>query len=125
MLQLLLWELYWCSEMNKYCLIYIFSVFIASCSQILLKKSASLNHSSKLKEYINSYVLSAYGVLFISSILTIIAYKGIPLKEGPVIESLGYIFVLFFSYFFFNEKMTKNKISGIFLIIIGIIVFSI
>lgn len=111
--------------MNKYYLIYIFSVFIASCSQILLKKSALKQYSTKLKEYFNPYVLSAYAILFLSSILTVIAYKQVPLKEGPVIESVGYIFVLAFGYFFFFEKLSKYKIGGILLIIIGIIVFSI
>lgn len=105
-------------------MVFIFSVFIASCSQILLKKSALKKHPTKLKEYFNPYVLSAYAVLFLSSILTVIAYKIVPLKEGPVIESLGYMFVFAFSYFFFGEKLSKYKIGGILLIIGGVIVFS-
>lgn len=109
----------------KYVLIFLLSVFIASVSQILLKKSANKNYNNKLKEYLNKFVVIAYSIFFISTILTIIAYKGIELKYGPVIESVGYIFILIMSRIFLDEKFTRNKLLGIFLIIIGIFVFNI
>lgn len=109
----------------KYVLIFLFSVFIASFSQILLKKSANRNHNSRIREYLNKYVIIAYFIFFISTILTIIAYKGIELKYGPVIESVGYIFILIMSRIFLDEKITRNKLLGIFLIIVGIVVFNI
>jgi len=108
----------------KYLLIFIISVFIASFSQILLKKSANKNHANGWREYLNKYVITAYFIFFISTILTIIAYKGIELKYGPIIESLGYIFILIMSKMFLDEKITRNKLLGIFLIVIGIFVFS-
>jgi len=108
----------------KYVLIFLFSVFIASFSQILLKKSANKNHNSRIKEYLNKYVITAYFIFFISTILTIIAYKGIELKYGPIIESVGYIFILMMSKIFLDEKITKNKLLGIFLIILGVFIFS-
>ena len=108
----------------KYVLIFLLSVFIASFSQILLKKSANRNHNSRIKEYLNKYVITAYFIFFISTILTIIAYKGIELKYGPVIESVGYIFILITSKIFLDEKITKNKLLGIFLIILGVFIFS-
>ena len=108
----------------KYVLIFLLSVFIASVSQILLKKSANKNHANEWREYLNKYVITAYFIFFISTILTIIAYKGIELKYGPIIESVGYIFILIMSKMFLGEKITKNKILGILLIIIGVIVFN-
>lgn len=109
----------------KYVLIFLLSVFIASFSQILLKKSANKNHTSRIREYLNKYVITAYFIFFISTILTIIAYKGVELKYGSIIESVGYIFILIMSKIFLDEKITKNKLLGIFLIIVGIFVFNI
>lgn len=108
----------------KYVLIFLLSVFIASVSQILLKKSANKNHANGWREYLNKYVITAYFIFFISTILTIIAYKGVELKYGPIIESVGYIFILIMGKMFLNEKITKNKILGILLIIIGVCIFS-
>ena len=109
----------------KYVLIFLLSVFIASVSQILLKKSANKNHTNEWREYLNKYVITAYFIFFISTILTIIAYKGVELKYGQIIESVGYIFVLIMSKMFLDEKITKNKLLGIFLIIVGIFVFNV
>jgi len=107
----------------KYVLIFLFSVFIASLSQILLKKSANKKYINSWKEYLNKYVISAYSIFFISTILTIIAYKGIELKYGAIIGSVGYIFILIMSKIFLGEKISRIKILGVLLIIFGIFIF--
>lgn len=106
-------------------IIFVLSVFIASISQILLKKSANNNSDNKLKEYLNKYVIIAYGLLFISTILTMYAYKQLNLSIGVIIESISYIIITVLSYFILKEKITKNKLIGIFMIMIGIAIFSI
>lgn len=111
--------------MIKYVIIFILSVCISSTSQILLKKSAGIERKNKIEEYLNKYVILGYGLLFLSTLLTMFAYKNINLSLGVVIESIGYIIVAVLSYFFLKEKFTKNKIIGIILIIIGVIVFGI
>lgn len=62
-------------------------------------------------------------MLLISMALTILAYRGIEYKNGPIIESFGYIFVLVLSYLFFRERITWRKVAGNALIFVGIIVF--
>lgn len=111
--------------MIKYIIIFIISVCVASISQILLKKSASIERKSKIKEYLNIFVILAYGLLFLSTLLTMYAYKKINLSVGVVIEAIGYIIVAILSYIFLKEKFTKNKLIGIALIIIGVIIFGI
>ena len=96
-------------KVNSSFIILIFSVFIASVSQILLKKSALMKHRSIIKEYVNPYVIGGYVLLIVSTILTIVAFSRIDYKNGPIVESLGYIFVMFLSWIFFNEKITKKK----------------
>ena len=111
--------------MIKYILIFVVSVCFASVSQVLLKKSANIERENKIFEYLNKYVIFAYGLLFLSTLLTMYAYKNINLSLGVVIESIGYIIVAVLSYFFIKEKFTKNKIIGILLIIVGVIVFGV
>ena len=92
-----------------YFFLYILSVVIASFSQILLKKSATRQYTSVIREYLNPYVIIGYGMLFGSMLLTIMAFKGMEFKNGAIIESLGYVLVILLSRIFFSEKITKNN----------------
>ncbi len=103
--------------------LYVFSVTIASLSQLLLKKSATKKYDSFLREYLNPYVIAGYGLLFLSMFLTVLAFRGMDYKNGPVIESLGYVLVLLLSRIFFGERLTKKKIAGTICILIGIMIF--
>ncbi len=112
--------------MNLFCyyLLALLAVSIASFSQILLKKSALKKYDSIIKEYWNPYVVIGYGMLFSSMILAIIAYSGLEFKIVPVLESMGYIFVMILSLLFFQEKITMKKAIGTILILAGVITFN-
>ena len=107
-----------------YVLIFVGSVFISSVSQVLLKSSSGRKYDNILQEYLNVKVIGAYGMFFMSSLITIMAYKGVPLSMGPILEASGYIFVTVLSYFFLHERVSKRKIIGLFTILVGIFVFS-
>ncbi len=109
--------------MSMHLLILILSVVIASFSQILLKKSAQKSYDSFWKEYLNPYVIFGYGMMFVSMFLTIIAYGGMEFTNVQIIEAIGYIMVLIFSYFFFREKITGRKLLGMLFIFGGIAVY--
>lgn len=109
----------------KSIILFVISVCISSTSQILLKKSANEEKQNKWQEYFNKYVISGYLLLFISTILTMLAYKNLNLSMGVMIESISYIIIAVASYFAFKEKITQNKLIGIILIIAGIIIASI
>ena len=109
--------------MNQGNLWLILSVFLATCSQIILKKSSNIQYKSIIREYLNWRVILGYGIMFLSTILTIIAFKTLDYKYGPILESIGYIFMMFLSNIFLKEKITKNKIIGNGLILVGIVVF--
>lgn len=109
--------------MNKYYLYMLGSVVLSSVSQILLKISAKKSHGSFLKEYLNPLVIIGYVFMGGATLTTIAAYQGIDYKNGPIIESLGYILVMVLSYFLLKETVTKKKIMGYVMILIGVIVF--
>lgn len=101
----------------------IVGVFVASVSQMLLKKAANNTYKSHIKEYLNVWVICGYGLMVVSTLCAIFAYRGLEYKYGPAIESLGFVFVLIMSNIFYKEKITKIKIIGNILIIIGVLVF--
>ena len=99
------------------------SVVIASISQVLLKKSTFNTYDTVVRESLNPYVISGYGLLFLSMLLTVYAYSGMDYKNGPVIESLGNVIVLLLGYFVFGERISLRKMAGIACIMAGIVVF--
>lgn len=112
------------NEKVLFSLIFILGVFISSISQIILKKSAQINYGSKIKEYLNPKVIFAYIIFFGATLCSVWAYTVIPLSLGPILESAGYIFVAVLSWLFLKEKITKQKLLGLSVIIIGIIIYS-
>ena len=110
--------------MNKvFLLIALSSVTIASFSHVLLKMGAGKSYPSKIREYLNFYVITGYGMLFISMVLTIVAYSHLSYLSVPVVEAVGYILVPVLSYFIFKEKLSKRKVLGIIFILAGIVVY--
>lgn len=108
----------------KYILIFLVSVLISSLSQVLLKISAEKEHSNIWQEYLNLRTIGAYGLFFISTLITVIAYKYVSLSMGAVLEASGYIFVTVFGMLILKEKVGKRKLIGLILILIGILVFN-
>ena len=102
----------------------LFSVFISSVSQILLKKAANRTYESTIKEYMNPLVIGAYGMFFCSVILTMLALRYVPLSMSPILDSTGYIFVSVMGYFFLKERFTRRKLLGFALILVGVIIFN-
>lgn len=112
------------SEMIPYLLIGFFSVFVSSVSQTLLKKASMKEHKSILGEYLNFPVIFAYCLFFASTLLTMLAYKKLPLSMSPAFESSSYIFVTIFGVTMFKEKITRKKLIALAMILAGIIIFT-
>lgn len=109
--------------MNPYMFISLAGVTIASFSQVMLKKSSNKEYPNRIREYLNPLVVCGYGLLFLSLSFSIVAYTGLDFTNIPLLESAGYIIVMFLGYFFFKEKITKRKLVGTLLIIAGIFIY--
>ena len=107
-----------------YSLILLASVFISSISQVMLKKAALKDYGSKIKEYLNPLVITAYVMLLGSTVLTMLALRHLPLSHQPLYESASYIFVSVMGFFLLKERFTKKKLLGLALILAGIFIFS-
>ncbi len=99
-------------------------VFISSVSQVMLKISAGKKYENKLREYLNPLVIGGYAIFFAATLMTILAYRYIPLSSGAIIEATGYIYITFWGITIFKEKINKGKILALALIIAGIVIYA-
>lgn len=107
-----------------YVFIYLSGLLVSSFAQILLKISAGKNHKSKIREYLNPYVLTAYFIYFGVALCTMYAYKGIPLSLGPILAASEYFFVAILSRLILREEIRKQKLIGLTIIVAGIIIYA-
>ena len=111
-------------SLTLFYILVITGIFASSCSQLLLKKSADREHKSFIASMLNWRVVVAYGILFCSLFINITAMgQGVNLKDLPILESLGYIFVPMLSFIVLKEKITKQTAISMALIVIGVVVF--
>lgn len=108
-----------------YSLILLTGVFISAISQVMLKKAAQKKYNNKVEEYLNPLVIFAYMMFVGTTLLSVLAYREIPLSMGPVLEATSYIYVTYFGVKIFHENINKKKIIALALIILGILVYSI
>lgn len=113
------------SDFNPWVGMFILSSTIAAFAQMLLKKSAVTEHKNVLREYLNWRVIIGYGMMFAGMLCGVIGYsKGVAVKNGSVVETFGNVWIVFLSWLFFREPITKKKILGNICIIAGIIIFN-
>ena len=108
---------------NPYYLGVVATALASAISQILLNVSARKTYPSRLREYLNPYVISSYGILAVSLVVNIYLLRFMELKAQNVIASLTYVFVLLLSRVILGEKLGWKKILGNVFIVVGILVF--
>ncbi|MEG0072406.1 MAG: multidrug ABC transporter [Raoultibacter sp.] len=111
-------------EILPYVLIALLGVFISAVSQVMLKKEALREHASLLGEYMNPLVVVAYALMLVTTFMAIVAYRGIPLSMGPVLEATSYIYVTVFGVLIFKETINRKKVFALALIVLGVVVYS-
>lgn len=100
------------------------AVLLGSLAQIPLKISSQKKYNHLLGYFVNSYTITGYSIMLIAAGLSFISVRHIELKYLPIIESLGYVYVLIIGYLAFNERINIREILASLLIISGVIVFS-
>ena len=114
--------------MNKEIALYsgfiLFGTFISAVSQVMLKKAALKEYDSKIKEYLNPLVIIAYMIFVMATMLSILAYKVVPLSMGPILEATSYLYVTIFGVKIFDEKVNGKKLVALAFIIGGIVIYS-
>ena len=81
-------------------------------------------YESVLQEYLNPLVIFAYAIFFGTTLLGVLAYKGMPVSLGPVLETTAYFYITLFGVTIFREKLNLKKVVALVLIIGGIIIYA-
>ena len=102
-------------------IIMIISSIFAAFGQLSLK-IGSMKLQKTLSDIFRNYAFLV-GIIFygLSTILTIIALKGEELSVIYPLASLNYVWVSLLSATYLKEKMNVYKITGIALIIVGVV----
>ncbi|WP_292661654.1 hypothetical protein [Nitratifractor sp.] len=115
---------------------YIFlSIFFAVISQLIIKwkmSSFDLSHiPSVLEKFLfvasllsNPYIILSIVLTLLSGLSWMIAMTKFELSYAYPYTALGYVIVLLFSFFLFHESLTLQKIAGVLLVVLGIIIAS-
>ena len=107
-----------------YSLFLLLGVFISSVSQVMLKKAAMRTWPSRVREYLNPLVIFAYVIFVGTTLLSVLAYRGLPVSLGAVLESTSYLYVTAFGVLIFHEKLTGRRVLALALILGGIAVYA-
>lgn len=110
------------STENIFAIVMLITVFIASCSQVMLKKSALITYRHKWQMLLNPYVISAYAIFLLSTLIAVYSLKYLPLITLGFIECSAYVYILLLDRIFFEEEITTRKLLGTVLIIFGIFI---
>lgn len=105
-----------------YSLLIVFGAFVASVSQVMLKKAADRTYPSRIKEYLNPLVFFAYILFVISAVMTMVAYKGVSISFGVLLESTGYVFVFLLDWLCLKGTVNVKKVIAVVLILVGIVI---
>jgi drug/metabolite transporter (DMT)-like permease len=107
-----------------YYLLTLIIVIFTSVAHLLLKKGSVISTDKHVKMYFHPYSITAYVIFAIVAFLSIYAMMGLDLKVFFALSSLTYICIPVLSFMFLKESVTKNKLIGIIMISIGVIVFN-
>ncbi|MBP5157228.1 MAG: EamA family transporter [Treponema sp.] len=108
--------------MIKYYLVIVLAVLLSAVAQLLMKKSAARPHKSIIFEYLNPIVLSGYVLFFCATVINLYALSHVKLAVASALtESLSFICAIITGRVFFRERLTRRKIIGSAVILVGVI----
>jgi len=101
----------------------LLATFVAAVSQVMLKLSAQRQYNSHLAEYVNPLVIGGYTLLLSTTLVSVLALRYIPLTLAAALDSTGQIFVPVLSFLILKEHISRQKMLGMLVIILGLIIY--
>lgn len=87
----------------------LFSVFLASCTQVVLKKSAMNDRLTGLAYFVNPATMAAYSVFLGCCLLTFYCLSHLPMITVNMLECSAYVYILLFDRIFFGNRSPCAK----------------
>lgn len=101
----------------------IVSAAITAFSQIILKKSANIEHENIIFEYLNPFVIISYAFYIGVLALNVFIYTKVDYRFGVVINSMSTVIVMILSNLILKERITHRRIVGNIMIVCGVLIF--
>lgn len=98
-------------------------VVLTSISQLLLK-SGSGGGGRWWQSFMRVHTLLGYGLLTLVTILMVFVMQRLELKFVTAVQAFIYVLVVIGARFVLKERLTKNRIVGLALILAGVVVFN-
>ena len=108
--------------MTMYFLLLLVMTAIGSIASLFLKKASGADGLVALLKNINLYI--GGGLYLASAVINIIVLRHLDYSVVLPLTSITYIWTMVLSYLILKEKITKRKIGGVVLIIIGAVIIS-
>ena len=83
-------------------------------------KLGAMKIGKNMWTFVNSRLILGVGLYLGSSLIYALGLRGGQLSVLYPIVSLGYVFTLLWSKLFFNEPLTRYKVAGVSLILVGV-----
>lgn len=99
-------------------------VVLTSIGHMLLKIAATRATESGIRIYTHPFSIAGYGIFAGVAFLSIYAMKGLDLKVFFALYSLTYICIPVLAYLLLKESFTRNKVIGVIVITVGVLLFS-
>lgn len=111
--------------MMFYYLLTLVVVVFTSIGHLLLKIAATrvTEFGGQGRLYTHPVSLVAYGVFAFVAFLSIYAMKGLEMKSFFALNSLTYIIIPLLGFLVLKESFTRNKLIGVSLITLGVLLF--
>ena len=100
-------------------LLVFLAAIVGSFGSVFLKFGA-LRLSKSVRSFVNSRLILGVALYLGSSVIYAIGVRGGQLSVLYPLVSLGYIFTLVWSKLFFDEPITRYKVAGLGLILVGV-----
>jgi drug/metabolite transporter (DMT)-like permease len=99
-------------------------VVFTSIGHLLLKMAANRVAGSGARLYTHPLSVTGYAIFAFVAFLSIYAMKGLDMKVFFALNSLTYICIPVLAFLFLKESFTRNKVTGIVIISIGVLLFN-
>jgi multidrug transporter EmrE-like cation transporter len=100
-------------------LLVFFASVVGSFGAVFLKMGA-LRLTNNVWSFVNSRLILGVTLYLASSVVYALGVRGGELSVLYPVVSLGYVFTLVWSKLFFDEPITRYKIAGLSLILVGV-----
>jgi len=105
--------------------IFLAGVVAASIGQVFMKHGALRGRDrSVLRSFLDPHVITGYALMLLSTVASTIALKVLPLHVTIALLPLGYVVVVLLSVVVLSERMRRDHVWGMLVIVAGIVLFS-